>query len=387
MEVVFSKRMQSTPVMLFVFVFVLAVIVMVVRNLTTSGYDPAPLIPLLSLFTVLATIGWRAVLRSESSRWVLTYFVAQNALLILIFLVENILSGGRVALAGNLSIILMVQVAVLPWSFRWLMLIVQTGLLSLVVLQFRTPDVVVFSALISLMLNGAITLTGHLVVSEEKAHSVAAEANRKLAEYAAQAEELATMRERNRLAREIHDNLGHYLTVVNTQIEAARIVMNSDPARSEYLLERAQSLTREGLGEIRRSVAALRAETLEIRRLPDAIRALIDEHAEAGLRVDYRIEGEPGMIDSPIEMALYRVAQEGLTNIRKHARAASAELRLRFGSDRIALSLHDDGVGSAEAGSGFGLMGLEERIRLLGGTFRVTTAPGAGFTLQVEVPA
>lgn len=216
-------------------------------------------------------------------------------------------------------------------------------------------------------------------------------ANQKLREYAAQVEELATARERNRLAREIHDSLGHYLTVINVQLEAARAVSGSDPSRAADALSKAQSLAREGLADVRRSVAALRASPMESRPLPEAVSALAEECRAAGIRTDFSVNGEPRPLAPQAELTLYRAAQEGLTNIRKHAHASHAEVSLDYiDADCVRLTVKDNGVGSLAAGhnadGGFGLIGVRERAQLLGGQVRIQTEMGQGFALEVELP-
>ena len=233
-----------------------------------------------------------------------------------------------------------------------------------------------------------------ITVSEQKARAqverLAAElddANRKLRDHALQAEELATTKERNRLAREIHDSLGHYLTVVNVQLEAARALMDRDRAQALTAVTKAQTLTQEALADVRRSVATLRAAPTAGRPLPDAIAALVDESAAAGIHTELAVTGQPRPLAPPVELALYRAAQEGLTNIRKHARASRADLTLDYGDDdRVRLTVRDDGVGSDATGGGFGLLGLSERLQAVGGQVSTRTAAGQGFTLAVEVP-
>jgi signal transduction histidine kinase len=214
-------------------------------------------------------------------------------------------------------------------------------------------------------------------------------ANRQLREYAVQAEELAVTRERNRIAREIHDSLGHYLTVVNVQIEAARVLESSDPARAREAIAKAQAFTQEGLQDIRRSLAALRASPLDHKSLAEALRALVAASNGAGMRTEFELLGTPRKLASPAELSLYRAAQEGLTNARKHAQAEQVRVVLDFrAADQTAVTVTDNGVGTTpeKAGGGFGLLGLRERAQLLGGTVRVATRPHAGFTLALEVP-
>jgi signal transduction histidine kinase len=222
---------------------------------------------------------------------------------------------------------------------------------------------------------------------EEKLRRELEAANAQLRAYAAQAEELATTRERNRLAREIHDGVGHYLTVVKTQLDVAAAVCATNPAQAKTNVEKAAKLTAEALDDVRRSVGTLRADT-QRPPLPEAIGQLA---AHGDPVPAYTVEGTPRPLAPAVEHALFRAAQEGLTNIRKHARATSALLRLDFrDAQRVHLELSDNGVGrngTGTASGGFGLVGLRERIELLGGTVSAANRLEGGFTLRVEVPA
>jgi signal transduction histidine kinase len=224
------------------------------------------------------------------------------------------------------------------------------------------------------------------IKAEELAHQLET-ANHQLAAYASQAEELATTQERNRLAREIHDNLGHYLTIVNIQIEAAKVTCESDPSRALEALDKAQELARKGLNGVRESVAALRFSPVENRPLKDAIAELVEESKALGITTEFNIIGKPKTVEAKSALALYRVVQEGLTNVRKHADASRVDVELDFSqTDSIHLSLRDDGVGAADTSGGFGLIGLRERVQLLGGEFKVATQPNQGFQIDVTLP-
>jgi signal transduction histidine kinase len=233
-----------------------------------------------------------------------------------------------------------------------------------------------------------------ITVSAEKARGEVerlaaelSEANGKLREYAMQAEELAATRERNRMAREIHDSLGHCLTVVHVQLEAARTTFDRDPAQALDALGKAQKVAQAGLQDIRRSVAALRVSPLHNRSLADAIGQLASENQAAGLTTEVAVLGQARTLSPAVELTLYRAAQEGLTNCRKHSQANSARVLLDFQKGEIVrLVVSDKGVGASDTPQGFGLLGLRERAQLLGGQVRVQTAPGQGFALEVEVP-
>ena len=216
------------------------------------------------------------------------------------------------------------------------------------------------------------------------------QANHRLAEYAAQAEELATMRERNRVAREIHDNLGHYLTVVNVQIEAAKTIMTTQPEKAHDALNKAQNLTQEGLAAVRQSVSTLRESPLANQTLAEALAQLAEEVRESGLVTELTITGEPAERDPKIELTLYRAVQEGLTNVRKHARASRVDIHLRYDAQETVLTLQDNGIGTdlaQKSASSFGLVGIEERVNLLNGRIHITTAPQQGFQFTITLPA
>ncbi len=215
-------------------------------------------------------------------------------------------------------------------------------------------------------------------------------AHQRLAAYSVQAAELAASRERNRMAREIHDSVGHHLTVVSVQLEAAELVLGRDPEDARRRIVRAKELTREGLAEVRRSVGSLRASPLDGRSLPEAVGELVAGAEEPV--AELRVAGEPRELSDAAALTLYRAAQEGLTNARRHARARRIEVDLDYRDGaRVRLSVRDDGDGRAleddgPAGPGFGLLGLRERVQLVGGRMAVDSAPGDGFTLSVEVP-
>ncbi len=210
-------------------------------------------------------------------------------------------------------------------------------------------------------------------------------ANRQLRAYAVQAEELATTRERNRLAREIHDGVGHYLTVVKTQLDAAAALLPDQPERARDVVVKAAKLSGDALDDVRRSVGTLRTDAVRP-PLPEALRAL---GAETGLPVAVRVEGPARPLSAAVDHALFRAAQEGLTNVRKHAAASAVEVVLDFRApDRVALAVTDNGSGRpVTAAAGFGLQGIKERIEVLGGSVTSGNGPERGFALTIEVPA
>ena len=225
-----------------------------------------------------------------------------------------------------------------------------------------------------------------LATSEQQARRELERANAQLAEYAAQVEQLATIRERNRLAREVHDTLGHYLTVINVQLEVVTKLIDSNPARAKEAAVKAKALASEGLNEVRRSVVALRPTPLEDKPLPEAIRGLIETSRDAGLMVTFEQSGAARPLSPELETVLYRAAQESLTNIRKHAHASAADVRLTYEVNAVSLRVRDNGVGRKDAEDNVGLSALRERVAALNGTVLAENHLEGGFVLEVALP-
>jgi signal transduction histidine kinase len=211
-------------------------------------------------------------------------------------------------------------------------------------------------------------------------------ARAQLREYTLQAERLAAAQERNRVARDIHDGLGHALTVVQMQIKAARAVLAAQPERADEVLAKAQDQAEEALREVRRSVGALRERQPAV-PLAEALKALAGETSAAGVPTELDVTGPVRPLPAETEESLFRAAQEGLTNVRKHARARRAALTLDYSRPaEVRLEVRDDGAGSEPGSTGFGLLGLRERAAHLGGRMSLSSVPGQGSTLRVEVP-
>jgi len=247
-----------------------------------------------------------------------------------------------------------------------------------------------------------LVITIARVVNKEKASRARAEellaelevSHQQLKDYAGQVAELATTRERNRLARDIHDTLGHYLAVINVQLEKALAFRAKKPREADQAVSDAKQLASEALQDVRRSVSALRA-TGELPELIPSLATLVERVRSGHCLVELHIEGSEDGFSKPGLLTLYRAAQEGLTNIQKHAGASHAWIELHFGEQEATLSLRDNGRGFDPLGQqhlqpgregGYGLQGLQERLELVGGSLKVESAPGAGTSLRVTVP-
>jgi signal transduction histidine kinase len=213
------------------------------------------------------------------------------------------------------------------------------------------------------------------------------EANQRLRNYALQIEELAISKERNRLAREIHDGLGHYLTSINMQIRASQAVRQKDPEHADQAMEKARVLTQQALTDVRSSVSALRADPAESMPLEEMIAETIKNCEVAGVDAVFKTLGIPRPVSPQAHLTLFRAAQEGVNNICKHAQADHAWITLDYcDEDHILLTVQDNGKGSTSTNSGFGLMGLRERVHLLNGELKISSADGQGLSLEIKVP-
>ena len=238
-----------------------------------------------------------------------------------------------------------------------------------------------------------------LMIRQRQQHQALTEANQqqatsnaKLARYATTIEQLSITRERNRLARELHDTLAHSLSAVSVQLEALRYLWQTDAKAAQHLLDQADETARTGLTEVRRSLQDLRAAPLEEFGLALALRDAAEAAAKrAGLRLDLEVNNAMNL-PPEMEQSVYRIAQEALENIVRHAQASYLTVKLQHDNDEIQLYIADDGRGFAPAQMNgllnrFGLRGMRERATMLGGDLQISSTPqhGTEICLKLEV--
>jgi two-component system NarL family sensor kinase len=200
--------------------------------------------------------------------------------------------------------------------------------------------------------------------------------------------QVGAVEERNRLAREIHDTLAQGLTAVSLQLESADALLeaDADPARIRKMVQQALALTRANLEEARRSVLDLRAAPLAGRSLVEALVLLAEE---APLPVDLLVTGGNQPLPPRVETGLYRIAQEAINNACQHAQASQVTVKLVATPQLVTLTVEDDGRGfdlEDVSSSRFGLVGLNERVKLLNGRFHIESTPGQGTRVEAELP-
>ncbi|WP_225752666.1 sensor histidine kinase [Actinotalea sp. Marseille-Q4924] len=202
--------------------------------------------------------------------------------------------------------------------------------------------------------------------------------------------------ERLRLARELHDAVAHHVSLMGVQASAARTLLPADASRASQALEHVEEAARQAVGELQGILGTLRdagaAEghdavgSLDVERLPQ----LVEEAVAAGLPTTFQVVGDARPLPPLVSLNLYRIAQEALTNTRKHAGpTAQADVRLRYLPDGVEIEVADDGVGArsgAATGSGLGLVGMRERVTADGGTLHAGPRPRGGFLVRAHVP-
>ena len=237
-------------------------------------------------------------------------------------------------------------------------------------------------------------LIGYVVVllvrAQKREHAALEQANRQLAQRAATAEQLAESRERNRMARELHDILAHSITALSLQVQAASMSMEEDPAEAKALLRDAQTTARTSANEVRRAIQALRATPLQDLGLAQALRELCRAQSErTSAQFDGVIADVPAL-DPLTEQAVYRIAHETLANIEHHAAATRVQVGLQVNPDRkLELTIQDNGIGfdrRAIPQGHYGLVGMTERAREVGGELVVHSEMGKGTQVRLGIP-
>jgi signal transduction histidine kinase len=342
-------------------------------------------------YIAVGIYGYAFAARSGRFRFHLIYFVVQ------------LLLGGSIVYLGkgvgfNAMVLLPLaghSVVLLPRNWR---LVANLAIVGTYALALDLPSAdwsIVWSGL-PIFLAGQIFILvfTQMAVNEERARSEVEklvkdleEANSQLREHAVQVEELTRTKERNRMAREIHDGLGHYLTTIYMQIQASRAVMKTDLNRADNALKKAQNLSQEALLEVRRSVAALRDLPNLSHSLQEEVEKMLRSCEDAGILADMKVVGAPRPLTPQAMLAMYRAVQEGINNTCKHAQASRLSVTLDYSQEALVrLILQDDGIGTENMSGGFGLIGMQERVSMLNGNLSIVTAPGSGFKLEVSVP-
>ena len=260
------------------------------------------------------------------------------------------------------------------------------------IMSFQLNFVVLFT--LSVLL---VVLLINALLTERQSQQRLQQANRELRRSSQEIEKLAMDQERSRIARDIHDTLGHSLTALNIQLESAVKLWDKDPTKAQQFLGNAKRLGSQSLQDVRHSVATLRQDPLAGNSLEGAIAALLQNAQDTSTHLVIAQEIRlTHPLPANLNAILYRIVQEGLTNIVKHAKASRIHLRLVSSPTAVTLTLEDNGIGFNynQARTGFGLQSMRDRAEATGGTFSITSSATAaqprsatpGTKIQVSLP-
>ena len=351
-----------------------------------SAVERGSLLGLLATFALLVVVGIRPPTPLRGIHFIL-------GLQTLILLV-----GAVMLPTINILIAAMSILAIPRLSTRWGML--WTGLLVLLNLGIQYyeggfPDGVVDGFINGLVIFAFAAFASSLLQADrarleaQQLFSDLQAAHLQLQEYAAQVEELAVARERDRLSRDLHDTLGHRLTVSIVQLEGAERLIAAAPERASQMVNSVRQQLNEGLSEVRRTVAMLRTPVATDLSLPKALHELaIDFEKATELPIRVTVPDSLPPLSEAYRLALYRAAQEALTNVQRHAQASQASLTMDLTAEVLTLSVGDNGIGLPDGvdKQGFGLRGMRERITQLGGSVELRSARADGTTVLIQLP-
>ena len=245
-----------------------------------------------------------------------------------------------------------------------------------------------FLLLLALAQRQARLQDSQLLERARESSSKLAEVNMRLQDFANQSEELAVFKERNRMAREIHDTIGHVLTSIATQLEAAEVLIPQQPERAIAMVQKMKERVLTGLEEVRSSVSALRLPLEHDADQPgQRWQHLAETFAEAtSVRVKFNMKEKIAYLNPKVDEVIYRIIQEGLTNAYRHGHARIVDILIWSEREHLAMRISDNGYGVAGVKEGFGLTGIRERLAEVGGRLGWRSEVGKGFDLGVDIP-
>jgi signal transduction histidine kinase len=262
------------------------------------------------------------------------------------------------------------------------------------IIVYNDPTHAAGDLLVTPMLFAIGWLAGY-ALRERATQAEAAEMRAAIAEREREAAaRVAVAEERARIARELHDIVAHSVSVMVLQVGAVRHNLPSARDEDRDALDSVERTGRTALAEMRRLLGAMRREDDDVALAPQpglgALDGLVEQVGRAGLPVVLRVEGDVERLPDGLEVSAYRIVQEGLTNALKHAHASQADVTIRFGSDDLYVEVRDDGPGAAgtayENGSGHGLVGVRERVKIYGGEMSAFRPDSGGFVLSARLP-
>lgn len=278
---------------------------------------------------------------------------------------------------------------VIAWAYLWTLNYLHTG-------SFRFIDMlinlgfVINSSFVGIMVGYLFKARAKIEEQYEKldhSHSELQETHEQLRIYAQQVEELTATSERNKIAREIHDTVGHTMTALIVQLQAARMLQEHNLQQAAETLNRCEDLARSALQEVRLSVRALRDEGGSNLTIVDTLRKLIKDFSDmTGMLTSLQVNGDLTRITTSLQPTIFRLIQESLTNAKRHGNASKATVTLQAMEHQIEIVIMDNGQGAAEVVPGFGLINMRERVHEHSGSIQFESAKESGFRVRVTFP-
>lgn len=218
-------------------------------------------------------------------------------------------------------------------------------------------------------------------------HRALQDAHNQLSEYSKKVEQLTVIRERNQIAREIHDTVGHKMTALLVQLQLANEMVTLAPDKSKEILTTCEQLTRDSLHEIRLSVRTLKEEEHTKVSFLHVLRELMDEFSNlTGMETRLELTGDPSSLPLSLQPTIKRIVQEALTNAQRHGSANLCQVAIKILEDAIHIDLQDNGKGTENVVPSFGLINMKERVLEHGGTVQFKSAEGQGFSISINLP-
>ena len=233
-------------------------------------------------------------------------------------------------------------------------------------------------------------IIARLIAEQRRQRASLREANQQLAQYAVTQEQLSVSRERNRMARDLHDTLAHTLSAVAIQLEAVTTIWETSPNDARQRIDTIRDLTRDGLGETRRALQALRSSPLDDLGLAMALQVMAEKSAKrAGFRVHFNADDNLPELKTQVELNVYRIAEEAFNNIVQHAEARDVWCRIEVEKKMLNLQIRDNGIGfdsdQTPPEGHFGLVGMVERAEICGAILKVESEPTVGTKISLNI--
>jgi signal transduction histidine kinase len=369
--------------------------------------SPASLIGIGESLLLLGFLSW-PWLKEKMGRWYLPVAlgiatigpIIENYLSVDLRLADEFTQILSVAGQWQVVILLFIPLIFISWQYSFKVVAAWCGfqaLLQVVAIlptifeasprPFLLYNILLFRSFIFLLVGYIIV---RLVAGQRQQYTRLAQANRQLASYAVTLEQLTTSRERNRMARELHDTLAHTLSAVSIELEAVNALWDNNPGKAKVMLDQSLTMTRDGLNESRRAIQSLRAAPLDDLGLSIALGNLARSMCERiGLVLDLQIPDDLPALGPEVEHSLYRISEEALRNVAEHANATHVSVHLWLQDHQVMLTIKDDGCGfdeqAGEKDHRYGLRGMHEYASTIGAVLTVNSIPQQGTTIHLSL--